>query len=301
MMLMEKPARTRGTIRCPYHSWTYALDGALRATPMIGGPGQGTCASFDPSKHGLKPVRTATWFDAVFVNLSGDAAPFESFIAPVAERWKDFSGAALHHEERDSSFVLDVACNWKLAVENFCEAYHLPWIHPDLNNYSRLEDHYQIAEEAGGYAGQGSTAYRPQLVDNEDAFPTLPGLPARWHGTAEYVALFPNALFGVHADHLFAGTLMPKGPGRTIEHIDIYYFADEALDDSCAELRQANTRQWRGIFEEDRFVVEGMQRGRTSPAYRGGVLSPALEGTTHCFYRWVAKRLMQANQATHAA
>ena len=114
-------------------------------------------------------------------------------------------------------------------------------------------------------------------------------------------ALFPNALFGVHADHFFAGTLMPRGPGRTIEHIDIYYFADEALDDSCAELRQANTRQWRGIFEEDRFVVEGMQRGRASPAYRGGVLSPALEGTTHCFYRWVAKTLLQASQADCAA
>ena len=301
MMLMEKPARTRGTIRCPYHSWTYGLDGALRATPMIGGPGQGTCASLDPTKHGLKPVRTATWFDAVFVNLSGDAPPFENFIAPVAERWKDFDSGALRFEDRDSSFALDVACNWKLAVENFCEAYHLPWIHPTLNSYSRLEDHYQIAEEADGYAGQGSTAYRPQLVDNEDAFPTMPGLPARWHGTAEYVALFPNALFGVHADHFFAGTLMPSGPGRTVEHIDIYYFADEALDDSCAELRQANTRQWRGIFEEDRFVVEGMQRGRASPAYRGGVLSPALEGTTHCFYRWVAKRLVEANQATHAA
>ena len=301
MMLMEKPARTRGTIRCPYHSWTYDLDGSLRSTPMIGGTDSNTCPGFDKAKHGLKPVRTATWFDAVFVNLSGDAAPFESFIAPVAERWKDFDPAALRHEGRDSSYILDVACNWKLAVENFCEAYHLPWIHPNLNSYSRLEDHYQITEEKDGYAGQGSTAYRPQLAENVEAFPPMPGLPARWHGTAEYVALFPTALFGAHADHFYTVTLEPRGPGRTIEHMDIYYFADEALDESRAELRRANAELWRGIFEEDRFVVEGMQRGRASPAYHGGVLSPMLERTTHCFYRWMAKRLMQAHQADCAA
>ena len=105
----------------------------------------------------------------------------------------------------------------------------------------------------------------------------MTGLPARWQGTAEYVALFPTALLGVHADHCFVGTLMPAGTGRTIEHVDIYYFADEAVGEGFAELREANTRQWRGIFEEDRFVVEGMQRGRASPAYKGGVLSPVLE------------------------
>ena len=301
MILVDAPQRTRGTIRCPYHSWTYDLDGSLRATPMIGGTDSHTCPSFERASHGLKPVRTATWFDAVFVNLSGDAAPFETFIAPVAERWKDFDAATLHHEARDSSYILDVACNWKLAVENFCEAYHLPWIHPNLNSYSRLEDHYQITEEVDGYAGQGSTAYRPQLVENGDAFPAMPGLPDRWHGTAEYVALFPTALFGIHADHFYTVTLEPKGPGRTIEHMDIYYFADEALDEAHTEQRRANARQWQGIFEEDRFVVEGMQRGRASPAYRGGVLSPALERTTHCFYRWVATRLLQASQANRAA
>ena len=179
MILMEKPTRTRGAIRCPYHSWTYDLDGSLRSTPMIGGPDSHTCQGFERARHGLKAVRTATWLDAVFINLSGDAEPFESFIAPVATRWKDFDSAPLHHEASDSTFTLDVACNWKLAVENFCEAYHLPWIHPGLNSYSRLEDHYQIAEEADGYAGQGSTAYQPQLVENGNGLPVLPGLPTR--------------------------------------------------------------------------------------------------------------------------
>ena len=301
MILMEKPTRTRGTIRCPYHSWTYDIDGSLRSTPMMGGTDKNSCPGFQGEKHGLKPVRTATWLDAVFVNLSGDAPPFESYIAPVARRWKDFDPAALRYEERDSSYTLDVACNWKLAVENFCEAYHLPWIHPNLNSYSRLEDHYQITEEEDGYAGQGSTAYQPQLVENGASFPTMPGLPERWNGTAEYVALFPTGLFGIHADHFYAVTLEPKGPGRTIERMDIYYFADEALDETHTELRRANARLWQGIFEEDRFVVEGMQRGRTSPAYKGGVLSPALERTTHCFYRWVARKMTEAAETNGAA
>ena len=297
MLLMEKPARLRGTIRCPYHSWTYDLDGSLRATPMLGGPGEGSCPGFDKTGHGLRPVRTATWFDAVFVNLSGDAEPFETFIAPLAGRWKDFDPALLRFEDRESSCVLDVACNWKLAVENFCEAYHLPWVHPGLNTYSRIEDHYSIAAEEGGYAGQGTTAYRPQLAENGDAFPEMPGLPPRWHGMAEYIALFPTALFGIHADHLYTVTLQPRGPGRTVEHVDIYYFADEALDDRRAEMRRANAALWRGVFEEDRSVVEGMQRGRASPAYRGGVLSPVMEGATHCFYRWLAHRMAKGGRA----
>ena len=66
MVLLEEPARRRSTIRCPYHSWTYDLDGSLRSTPMIGGTDKNTCEGFEWAKHGLKPVRTATWFDAIF-------------------------------------------------------------------------------------------------------------------------------------------------------------------------------------------------------------------------------------------
>ena len=300
MMLMDKPTRTRGAIRCPYHSWTYDLDGSLRSTPMIGGTDSHTCEGFERAKHGLKPVRTATWFDAVFVNLSGDAPPFETFIAPVAKRWKDFDGADLRYEESDSSFTLDIACNWKLAVENFCEAYHLPWIHPSLNSYSRLEDHYQIAEEEDGYAGQGSTAYRPQLAENSNGFPTMPGLPARWQGTAEYVALFPTALFGVHADHCFVGTLMPAGTGRTIEHVDIYYFADEALGEGCAELREANTRQWRASSRKTASSSKGCSAAAPHRPTRAACSPPCWKRTTHCFYRWVARQMMEAAETNGA-
>ncbi|HIC81072.1 MAG TPA: aromatic ring-hydroxylating dioxygenase subunit alpha [Kiloniellaceae bacterium] len=289
--LVAGPGRSKGLIRCPYHSWSYDLDGNLKATPFVGGPGTRDCPGFDRTRHGLKPVRSAVWCDAVFVDLSGEAEDFETFIAPLAERWKAFDSDRLRHGGADSAFTIEVACNWKLAVENYCEAYHLPWIHPSLNQYSRLEDHYNIAVE-GHMAGQGSTAYRPTLSDDGRAFPEHPDLPEAWRGAAEYLALFPNVLFGIHADHFYTVVLEPLGPDRTREHFEIYYFGEAALGDDLADLRAANTHQWRGIFEEDRGVVEGMQAGRASPAFRGGVFSPAMDGPTHCFHQWMAGRLL---------
>jgi len=289
--LVTAPCRSKGLIRCPYHSWSYALDGALKATPFIGGPGSNTCEGFDKAKHGLKPVRSAVWADAVFVDLSGEAPAFEDFMAPLTGRWGDFDFARLVHGGPDSSFAIEVGCNWKLAVENYCEAYHLPWVHPALNSYSRLEDHYNIAM-ADCAAGQGSTAYRPSLSPDGRAFPKHPGLPAKWDGAAEYLALFPNVLFGVHSDHFYTVVLEPLGPAATREHFEIYYFDDAALGDGYADLRATNARQWRTVFEEDLGVVQGMQAGRASPAFTGGVFSPVMDGPTHCFHQWMAKALL---------
>src|SRR3546814_755165 len=161
----------------------------------------------------------------------------------------DFDFTRLRHGGADSSFTIDVACNWKLAVENYCEAYHLPWIHPGLNSYSRLEDHYNIAL-AGHMAGQGSTAYRPSLNADGRQFPAHSGLPQKWDGAGEYLALFPNVLFGVHADHFFTVVLEPLGADRTREHVEIYYFDGAALGDGFAELRANNARQWQAGFED---------------------------------------------------
>ena len=114
--LVSSPGSVKRRLCCPYHSWTYDLDGTLCATPSIGGPGKNECDGFDKSKHGLKPVRTAVWFDAVFVNLLGDAPDFENHIAPLAARWKDFEARLLRHGGADSSLRFDLGCNWKLAV-----------------------------------------------------------------------------------------------------------------------------------------------------------------------------------------
>ena len=288
--LIAGPCSVKRRICCPYHSWTYDLDGSLAATPSIGGPGKNDCPGFNRAQHGLKPVRTAVWADVVFVNLSGDAPPFGDYIAPVAERWGDFDLSLIRHGGPDSSLSFDIACNWKLAVENYCEAYHLPWVHPGLNSYSRLEDHYDIAEDKL-YAGQGSLVYQPRLSEDGGEFPRFPNLPDKWLKGAEYIALFPNVLLGIHADHFYVGYLEPVSTDRTREYFEIYYVGDEPLGDDYAALRAANSRGWRSIFNEDLDIVERLQRGRASPAFQGGVFSPVMDGPTHCFHKWAARGL----------
>ena len=77
-------------LTCPYHNWAYGFDGGLRTTPHVGGSGVHTCPGFDKGQFRLSTVRSAVWFDQIFVNMSGDAAPFEDFVRPLAERWSMF-------------------------------------------------------------------------------------------------------------------------------------------------------------------------------------------------------------------
>ncbi|RED13190.1 aromatic ring-hydroxylating oxygenase subunit alpha [Pontivivens insulae] len=290
MILVEEARNFGGVIRCPYHSWCYSLDGRLRATPHVGGPGINTHEAVDPATTGLTPVRTGIWMDMVFVNVSGNAAAFDDWIAPLRARWSDFEGRTIHHGGPASSFTLEVNCNWKLAIENYCESYHLPWVHPGLNSYSRLEDHYHI-EHPGEFSGQGTLVYNPQLSQNK-AFPDFDELPEKWDKAAEYVSLFPNVMVGIHRDHFFAILLEPVAHNRTIEHVELYYTsAEAATGEAFAALRASNAKMWKEVFVEDIFVVEGMQKGRHAPKFDGGVFSSVMDSPTHLFHDWVAARL----------
>ncbi|MCC1494509.1 aromatic ring-hydroxylating dioxygenase subunit alpha [Cognatishimia sp. F0-27] len=285
MILVDEARKIEGAIRCPYHSWCYGSDGRLVSTPHVGGPGQNTHAAIDRDTLGLIEVRSHIWRDVVWINVSGKAAPFEEAMSDVIARWAEFD-KPLYHGGPDSRFALEVACNWKLAVENYCESYHLPWVHPGLNSYSRLEDHYNI-EQPGAFSGQGTWVYR-QIASPEGArFPDFDGLTPKWDEAAEYIAVYPNVLLGVHRDHAFAIVLVPEGPDRTVEHVHLYY----AQPDTDTDLRQRNTEQWKVVFEEDIFVVEGMQRGRHASGFDGGRFSPAMDGPTHLFHAWVADRI----------
>jgi len=285
MILVAEPRNIEGAIRCPYHSWCYAKDGRLVATPHVGGPGQNAHPGINRATLGLVPVRSHIWRDIVFVNLSGDAAPFAEIHADLIQRWAEFD-QPMHHGGPDSTFTLDIATNWKLAVENYCESYHLPWVHPGLNSYSRLEDHYHI-EQPGRYSGQGSYVYRQLKNEGGRTFPDFPGLSAHWDTGAEYVALYPNVLLGVHRDHAYAIILEQVAHDQTREHIHIYY--PTATTDET--LRTRNAKLWKDVFIEDIFVVEGMQRGRAASGFDGGRFSPAMDGPTHCFHSWVAGRV----------
>ena len=295
MILVEKPRKIEGAIRCPYHSWCYSTEGKLVSTPHVGGPGQNTHRDVDRATLGLTEIRSHIWRDVVWVNVDGQAPEFEMAMKPVMERWAEFE-RPLFHCGADSKFVLSVKSNWKLAVENYCESYHLPWVHPGLNSYSRLEDHYNI-EEYGAYSGQGTLVYRQLVGDNGAKFADFDDLDAKWDTAAEYLSVYPNVLLGMHRDHAFAIVLVPNGPEETEENIHLYY----ATPETDAELRAKNTEQWKVVFEEDIFVVEGMQRGRHGVNFDGGRFSPVMDGPTHCFHDWVAGKVIERRAISNAA
>ncbi|MEP1538331.1 MAG: aromatic ring-hydroxylating dioxygenase subunit alpha [Paracoccaceae bacterium] len=295
MILVDAPRNIEGAIRCPYHSWCYSTEGKLVSTPHVGGPGHNTSEGIDRSTLGLIEVRSHIWLGVVWINVSGTAPAFEDANAELLARWAEFDKPA-YHGGADSSFALTVNCNWKLAVENYCESYHLPWVHPGLNSYSKLEDHYNILEP-GHFSGQGTYVYRQLKGDNDTVFPDFDGLGDKWNEGAEYIAAYPNVLLGVHRDHTYAIILTPEGPGKTTEHVHIFYAAPNTDED----LRKRNAAQWKEVFEEDIFVAEGMQRGRNALGFDGGRFSPVMDTATHMFHDWVAGCLLTTRTRGEAA
>lgn len=292
MKLVNAPTRFKGVIRCPYHSWCYELDGGLRSTPHVGGVGHNTHPDIDREVLGLFEVRSKVWMDVIFVNISGDAPEFEDYAASLIARWSEFDGKPIFHGGPNSTLTFQVKCNWKLAVENFCESYHLPWVHPGLNSYSKLEDHYNILE-TNAYAGQGTRVYNPQLDETGRRFSDFAGLSSKWDAAAEYIGLFPNVQLGVHRDHFFVIHLEPVDVETTREYIEIYYASEDMCGEAMADLRNAHAAAWNEVFSEDVFVIEGMQNGRNAPAFDGGKFAPVMDEATHCFHHWVAGHFAQ--------
>ncbi len=292
MILLREETEVEGMVRCPYHSWTYDLNGNLKGTPHIGGVGKHSAEGFVCEKHGLRSVRSAVWNDIVFINLSADAVEFDTFIQPLIERWEAFTGAngldKVEIAATGSSMELIVESNWKLAVENYCEAYHLPWVHPSLNTYSPLDQHYNLIVN-DEMSGQGSYNYNLSDIAGTQ-LPQFPDWPQEQIRQAEYISLYPNILLGVQADHVFSIILMPQSNSRTLEKLQLAYVGKEATGDEYAACRSAVLESWKVVFGEDVFAVEGMQNGRKSPAFQGGVFSPVLDGPTHHFHQWVASQ-----------
>ncbi len=108
---------------------------------------------------------------------------------------------------------------------------------------------------------------------------------------AEYISLYPNVLLGIQADHAFAMIIEPVAFDQTVERLQLYFVGDEANDDQYAAARTATLESWRVVFSEDIAAVEGMQMGRQSPGFGGGLFSPEMDQPTHHFHRWVANTL----------
>lgn len=273
-----------GSLVCRYHGWVFDLDGGLRLTPHFGGFGSPTQEGFDRACHGLKPVRMARWHDWLFVNLSGDAPPFEDYLAPFAARLVDYDLGLLRHA-RTASF--DIAANWKLVEENFLEVLHLPNVHPGLNAVAPFKDHEMVND--GPCLG---TVIRVGLPATwaEPALPRFPRLEAD-DRMAKNLALFPNFKLIVGPDHCASMIEFPDGAARTRQRWDFYFVGAESLDARFAQARAAIVDFFLEVNGEDVGILEDMQVARASPAAGGGVFSGAWEPVVHGFQKLVAAAL----------
>ncbi|MEL6375199.1 MAG: aromatic ring-hydroxylating dioxygenase subunit alpha [Pseudomonadota bacterium] len=288
LRLVDEAKRTTGLITCPYHGWCYATSGKLRKTPHIGGEGIHEDARFDPTPHGLREVRSHVFMDMIFVNISGDAEPFEDYIRPVTDHWHEFDFTAYRHGGDNSSWFIDVRGNWKLAQENHVDGYHLPFIHPKLQSYSPLAKHYPLLID-GRASGVGSHGQDHNGLMGDDVMPMTPGLSEPWQkGRAEFLSIFPNIMMGVHNDHIWCGMLLPQAHDHTLEYMELYYHGESATDPAYADARRMCRDRIYEVFLEDKEVVERMQTGRHSPAFQGGALSPALDEPSHALNAWMA-------------
>ncbi len=296
LKLVTKSGNIKNVIRCPYHSWSYNFDGELVATPHIGGMNIHQTKDFERSKSNLKEIRSYIWLDLIMININNNEMSFEEYIKPLSDRWEEFwpikDRELINHSNDFGYFKLNANCNWKFAIENYCESYHLPWVHPGLNSYSKIEDHYHIQGLPNRFAGQGTVVYNPRF-EGKEKFPCFPNWPKNKENIAEYVALFPNVMLGIHKDHYYAYWLEPINHEFTLEHMELYYVGQEAANSKKFEsLRKQNHKQWEDIQKEDVDIIQGMQIGRNSPVYNGGNFSPVMDNPTHHFHKWVAQNLI---------
>jgi len=295
MILVKEECKLKNTIRCPYHSWSYNFNGELIATPHIGGMNIHETEGFIKSKSNLKEISTHVWMDLIFINVNKNKKDFEQSIDPLEKQWSKFISKEdqklIRHARDFGHFNMEVKSNWKLAIENYCESYHLPWVHPELNRVSNLKDHYHIEDLTETFSGQGSNKYSQQF-DGNKKLSTFPNWPKDLYQNSEYVSLFPNVMLGIHVDHFYAFWLEPLSNNNTREHFEMYYVGDEsASSDEYKEIRKKNFAFWQEVMNEDVGVIEGMQKGRSSPAYNGGNFSPVMDTPTLMFHKWVATNL----------
>jgi phenylpropionate dioxygenase-like ring-hydroxylating dioxygenase large terminal subunit len=266
-------AGTRETLQCPYHAWTYGLDGMLRAAPRADRePG------FDFDELGLREIRLDTWGPFVFVNPSPDAAPLAEALGDIPERLAEIVDVNELEFRFRAEFELDA--NWKIACENFLECYHCAVAHPGFTAAVDVSpDSYRL--EA---AGLTSSQLGP-LRENGDSFLAHGELPR-----SQFHFLWPN--FGINVfpgrPNLSCGPILPLGPERTGRFLD-YFFAP-GVDQAWIDELMAFDDQ---IGREDRALVEGVQRGIRSGILAEGRLLTESEQLVAHFQRLCAEALAQ--------
>jgi len=276
-VLVDAPCKARKVLTCPYHAWAYGLDGSLRTRPhFYGGDQHDTYPG--PDAPGLVPVRHAVWHGLVFVNISGDAIAFEEHWEPFARRTRDYDFSALNYAD---TLDFDVKGNWKLIYENYYDGYHAQTVHPRLAEMASIANSVAVQTE-GSWFHNAVPINAPQ-VGRGLGMPYYPGLGEADQRMERYFHLFPAAAIQIWPDQMAVFQLNALEPGRTIEHIHMYFIGEAATGPQYARNRQNVYDMWNELNTEDFVIVENMQVARSSPAFDGGVLSPFWDPATQHF------------------
>lgn len=281
--LCREPRGNLGrVVRCPYHAWTYALDGALQVAPHMQ-----EVAGFDSAQWPLKQVALAEWRGFVFLNLAPDPQPFNAALSTPGGRvclWP------LEMLQSAHQIVYEVAANWKLLFHNYSECYHCPGAHPLLNRLAPYRNSANDLEDGAVLGG-------PMTMSNTEGSMTMHGgrcappfaaLAAAERGRVYYYTLFPSAFLSLHPDYVLVHRVQPLDAGRTRVTCD-WYFHPEAIAAAGFDAQPA-IEFWDLTNRQDWMLCESVMRGIGSSAWTPGPYSE-LESQLAAFDRHYLKAL----------
>ena len=255
----------RGAIKCPYHAWSYSLEGSLIGTPMVAED------EVDRASLGLWPVTVDVWAGFLFANLSDDPEPLLDFLAAEPEeplpleRFGPLGELRVGHRT-----VVDVSANWKIHVENYNECLHCPTVHPELvaivPAYKRGDVLEDGRDDGGVVIANDGTSF---THTGKSALPVMPGFEAHEATSIYSIAVFPNMFLDISPTSVVATCLHPRGPEQTTI-VTEYLFRPEVLD--APDFDMSDIVDFNELVNEQDFVVcERVQKGVRSRAFTHGV------------------------------
>ena len=267
--LKEDACGHASTIQCPYHAWTYGLDGRL-----IGAPHMDEVPGFDKADYSLHPVNLGLWNGFIFLNLAKAPMPLEKWFASLSGKFSDWNMSILRSAKR---IEYDVKANWKLMFENYSECYHCPGVHPMLSKvspYDSAENDLAEGPFLGGFMkinkGKSLTmsgnACALMIRADEDKE------REEGRGRVFYYSIFPSMLLSMHPEYVMVHQLWPQSPERTLIRCD-WFFHPEAFNRPDFKPEDA-IEFWDMTNKQDWHVCELSQQGIASRAYRPGPYSP---------------------------
>jgi Rieske 2Fe-2S family protein len=264
-LCMDSGGAFQGSIQCPYHAWTYGLDGRLLAAPQMD-----EVDGFDRSDYPLRSIACETWDGHIFINLDEAPGPLAAQLGELPRRFAPWRMQDLRLAHR---IEYDVAANWKLVVQNYNECLHCPVIHPLLNRMH----HYLGADNVPStetYCG-GAMGFKDGVdtlsSDGKLRRAYLPGLSERERHVVNYFAIYPNFLLTLHPDYMMTITIWPQDRGRTRLVAEWHFHPDEMAKPDF--VFQDAIDFWDRTNREDWAISEQSYLGISSRGYQPGPYS----------------------------